>query len=84
MLRGEIRNIHSGGIPGKEFLPPEAGQALTRLPREWSEPAKSSRSVWTMDNPLKDAPGRIVGVSYAGPGVGLDNPCGSLPTQEIL
>lgn len=37
-----------------------------------------------MDNPLKDAQGRIVGVSYAGPGDGLDDTCGSLPTQEIL
>lgn len=28
--------------------------------------------------------GGIVGMSCAGPGIGLDDPCGSLPTQQIL
>lgn len=46
-----VKRVKSGiyiSVRHQKFLPPEGGQALSRIPKEWSEPkgCQSSRSVW--------------------------------------
>ena len=70
------------GCQGK-VLHPEGGRALGQAP-QGSGHSIEPAGVQEAFGQLAQALGLIFGWSYVEPGVGCDDPCGSLPTWNIL